>query len=225
MTSPSQSQPRPDSRGPRGPHKRSPRGPYKKGIERRREVVAEAMEVFGQHGFKGGTLQQVAERVGLTPAAIIKLFGSKEGLLVAVLEHWDVVTSEVMGSPNRDYEFLDAFKKLMHYHTEHRGLLELYTTMAAEATSADHPAHGFMTERYSATLATMRGLFRDAIEDGHFRPMAADEIEGEAECLLATMDGLEIQFLLNPSFDLERSFAAFLDRLVARLSLDRSNGS
>lgn len=210
---------------PPGTYKRSPRGPYKKGIERRREVVSVAMEVFGQHGFKGGTLQQVAERVSLTPAAIVKLFGSKEGLLIAVLEHWDVVTSQVMGSPNRGYELLDAFRKLMKYHTQHRGLLELYTTMAAEATSGEHPAHEFMTERYRATLATLRGLFRDAVEDGRFRPMTEDEIAGEAECLLATMDGLEIQFLLNPAFDLERSFAAFVDRLVARLSLVRPAGS
>jgi AcrR family transcriptional regulator len=201
------------------PRKRGPRGPYKKGIERRREVVAVAMEVFGQHGFKGGTLQQVADRVGLTPAAIVKLFGSKEALLIAVLEHWDVVTSQVMGSPHRGYELLGAFKKLMHYHAHHRGLLELYTTMAAEATSPDHPAHDFMTTRYRSALATMRQLFREAVEDGHFRPMAEDEVAGEAEWLLATMDGLEIQFLLNPAFDLERSFAAFVDRLVARLSV------
>jgi AcrR family transcriptional regulator len=202
-----------------GPRKRGPRGPYKKGIERRREVLTVAMEVFGEHGFKGGTLQQVADRVGLTPAAIMKLFGSKEALLIAVLEHWDVVTSQVMGSPSRGYELLGAFKKLMRYHTQHRGFLELYTTMAAEATSADHPAHAFMTGRYSSALATMRQLFREAVEDGHFRPMTEDEVAGEAECLLATMDGLEIQFLLNPAFDLERSFAAFIDRLVARLSL------
>ncbi|WP_168928711.1 TetR/AcrR family transcriptional regulator [Sinomonas albida] len=206
------------SSSPSGPPARSPRGPYKKGIERRREVVSVAIEVFGQHGFKGGTLQQVAERVGLTPAAVLKLFGSKEGLLIAVLEHWDVVTRQAMGSPQRGYGLLEAFRKLMHYHTQHRGLLELYTTMAAEATSAEHPAHEFMTGRYRATLESMRRLFYDAIEDGHFRPMAEEEIDGEAECLLATMDGLEIQFLLNPAFDLERSFGAFLDRLVARLS-------
>lgn len=225
MTLPSVSPPGPYKPDPRGPYKRSPRGPYKKGIARRREVVSVATEVFGQHGFKGATLQQVAERVGLTPAAIIKLFGSKEGLLIAVLEHWDVVTSEVIGSPNRGYELLDAFKKLMNYHTQHRGLLELYTTMAAEATSSDHPAHEFMTERYRSTLGTMRSLFRDAVDDGYFRPMADDEISGEAECLLATMDGLEIQFLLNPAFDLERSFAAFVDRLVTRLSVDDPAGS
>jgi hypothetical protein len=31
------------------------------------------------------------------------------------------------------------------------------------------------------------------------------------------MDGLEIQFLLNPAFDLEKSFGAFLNRLDGRL--------
>jgi len=200
---------------------RSPRGPYKKGIERRLEVVSVAVDVFGEHGFKGGTLQRVADRVGLTPGAIMKLFGSKEGLLISVLEHWGVMTSEVMGARNRGCELLDAFKELMKYHTEHRGLLELYTTMAAEATSTDHPAHGFITARYANTLSNMRGLFADAIEDGDFRAMDQEEIAHEAEWLLATMDGLEIQFLLNPAFDLQASFAAFVDRLVRRLAGER----
>jgi hypothetical protein len=82
---------------------RSPRGPYKKGIERRQEVVAVAVEVFGRKGFKGGTLQQVGDKVGLTPAAIIKLFGSKEKLLIAVLEHWGVVTAGIVGPEAKGY--------------------------------------------------------------------------------------------------------------------------
>lgn len=197
---------------------RTPRGPYRKGIERRLEVVAVAVEVFGQRGFKGGTLQHVADRVGLTPAAIIKLFGSKEGLLVAVLEHWGVVTLDVVGADARGVELLAGFERLMRYHSGHRGLLELYITMAAEGTSVEHPAHDFMIERYSRTLEDMRSLFADAIAEGHFRPMSEQEIAHEAQWLLATMDGLEIQFLLNPAFDLERSFAVFVDRLVGRLS-------
>jgi hypothetical protein len=40
--------------------------------------------------------------------------------------------------------------------------------------------------------------------------MEESQINSEAEWLLATMDGLEIQFLLNPSMDLEASFGAFL---------------
>jgi AcrR family transcriptional regulator len=196
---------------------RSPRGPYKKGIERRQEVVKVAVDVFGQYGFKGGTLQQVGDKVGLTPAAIMKLFGSKEKLLIAVLEHWGVVTAGIVGLEAKGHRRLDGFRRLMAYHVAHPGLLELYSTMAAEATSEEHPAHGFMTARYQSTLANMRELFSDAAGEGRFRPMSDEEIAREAEFLLAAMDGLEIQFLLNPAFDLQESFNAFLARLNHRL--------
>jgi AcrR family transcriptional regulator len=176
------------------------------------------MEVFGQRGFRGGTLQQVAERVGGTPGAILKLFGSKENLLIAVLEHWGAVTSELVGFDNRGYQRLEGFKRLMSYHTEHVGLLQLYTTMAAEATTIEHPAHDFMTNRYQSTLADMRQLFRDGGEQGQFRLMGDDEINREAQLLLATMDGLEVQFLLDPSTDLEGSFAHYVNLLTQRLA-------
>jgi hypothetical protein len=55
--------------------------------------------------------------------------------------------------------------------------------------------------------------------------MGEDEIAHEAEWLLATMDGLEIQFLLNPAFDLESSFAAFVDHLVRRLTQGEAVGA
>jgi AcrR family transcriptional regulator len=199
---------------------RSPRGPYKKGIERRQEVVRVAVEVFGQYGFKGGTLHQVGDKVGLTPAAIMKLFGSKAKLLIAVLEHWGVVTGGIVGREARGYQRLDGFRRLMAYHVAHPGLLELYTTMAAEATSVEHPAHEFMTARYQTSRANMRDLFSDAADQGRFRHMSQEEIGYEAEFLLAVMDGLEIQFLLNPEFDLQKSFSAFLERLDQRLIPD-----
>lgn len=197
---------------------RALRGPYKPGIARRLQVVKAAVDVFGQYGFKGGTLQQVAERVGVTPAAIEKLFGSKEQLLIAVLEHWGYETMEVVGPDTRGLAHLDAFRKLMKYHVGHKGLLELYTQMAAEATSPDHPARSFMIQRYENTLADMRHIFEDGINEGAFRPMTEQEIANEAEWLLATMDGLEIQFLLNPRFDLVGSFNRFVDHLVERLA-------
>jgi AcrR family transcriptional regulator len=181
-------------------------------------VVAIAMEVFGEHGFRGGTLQQVAERVGGTPGAILKLFGSKENLLIAVLQHWGAVTSALVGVDNRGYARLEGFKKLMSYHREHVGLLQLYTKMAAEATTPEHPAHAFMIDRYSTTLDDMRQLFADGSVQGHLRAMTDDEVDHEAKLLLATMDGLEIQFLLDPTSDLEKAFAFYVDQLLARLA-------
>jgi AcrR family transcriptional regulator len=193
------------------------RGPYKRGIERRRQVVATATEVFGEHGFRGGTLQRVADRVGGTPAAVLKLFGTKEKLLIAVLEHWGAVTREIVAQGTVENAYLDGFNKLMSYHVEHKGLLQLYTTMAAEASSPQHPAHEFMTDRYRTTLEDMRGRFRTSALGGHLKRMDEEEIAHEAECLLAVLDGLEIQFLLNPDFDMEQSFAAYVDKVLKRL--------
>jgi AcrR family transcriptional regulator len=193
------------------------RGPYKSGVARRLQVVTAAIDVFGEFGFVAGTVQRVADRVGVTPAAIDKLFGNKEGLLIAVLDHWSELTTEVIGPEARGMELLDGFRRLMSYHVRHRGLLDLYITMAAEATSPKHPAHDFVIARYRSTLATMRGIFADAVAEGAFLPMDEDQIAREAEWLLATMDGLEIQFLLDPTFDLESSFDHFLDALSARL--------
>lgn len=176
------------------------------------------MDVFGKHGFRGGTLQQVAGRVGGTPGAILKLFGSKEKLLIAVLQHWGAVTSELVGVDNRGYARLEGFKRLMSYHREHVGLLQLYTKMAAEATTPEHPAHDFMVNRYRTTLDDMRGLFADGTSQGHFRELTKAEIDHEAKLLLATMDGLEIQFLLDPATDLVSTFGIYVDRLLARLA-------
>jgi AcrR family transcriptional regulator len=196
-----------------------PRGPYKTGIESRARIVVASVDVFGRFGFRGSTLQQVADRVGMTPGAITKLFGSKEQLLIAVLEHWAVLTTEVIGGESRGLSQLEGFARLMAYHMQHRGFLELYTTMAAEAAAFhEHPAHEFMTRRYRNTLADMRALFADGVREGSFRPMTEAEIANEAECLLAAMDGLEIQFLLDPAFDLERSFRMYVDHLEARLA-------
>ncbi|MFD1713785.1 TetR/AcrR family transcriptional regulator [Amnibacterium flavum] len=196
-----------------------PRGPYKRGIERRRQVVVTATDVFGEFGFRGGTLQQVADRVGGTPAAILKLFGSKERLLIAVLDHWGSVTGEIVARGTEERAFLDGFVELMNYHVNHKGLLQLYTTMAAEASTPQHPAHEFMTNRYRRTLESMRNGFRAASEGGHFRRLSEKQIAHEAEYLLAILDGLEIQFILNPAFDLETSFAAYVDTVYERLAV------
>ena len=195
------------------------RGPYRTGIESRAKIVAAAVDVFGRNGYKGGTLQQVAESVGLTAGAITKLFGSKEQLLIAVLRHWAFLTEDVIGAEARGRDRLEGFGRLMAFHMAHRGFLELYITMAAEtAASPEHPAHDFMVERYSSTLAHLRSLLTEGVLAGSFRPMSVDEIDNEAECLLAAMDGLEIQFLLNPAFDLERSFRLYIQNLEARLA-------
>jgi AcrR family transcriptional regulator len=70
------------------------RGPYRTGVRRREQLIAVAIDVFAEHGFAGGSIRAIADKAGVSHATLIQHFGSKEGLLTAVLEEWDRRTVE-----------------------------------------------------------------------------------------------------------------------------------
>ena len=81
------------------------------------------------------------KRVGVAPASLLQHFGSREGLLEAVLEDWTRQTeADYLGDDLHGVAAFEAFHGLMAFHLEYRGLLELFLTMAAEATNVDHTA-------------------------------------------------------------------------------------
>ncbi len=61
--------------------------------QRNRDAILEAaLEVFSQHGFRGATLDQIAERAGLSKPNLLYYFPSKEAihqaLLTGLLDIW-----------------------------------------------------------------------------------------------------------------------------------------
>src|SRR5713101_8327365 len=62
--------------------------------ERRRQLtrsalVEAAVEVFAKKGFDGASLEEIAEAAGFTRGAIYSNFGSKEDLMLAVVERYN----------------------------------------------------------------------------------------------------------------------------------------
>lgn len=192
------------------------RGPYRKGIERRAQIVQSASEVFAALGYTGGSLRAIADRVGSSSATLIQLFGSKEGLLNAVLEDWTRQTYMATLADADGLDFFRAMRGLMPFHVEHRGLLELFITLAAESSNPDHPAHPFIRQRYGAVYGEWSGHLRTARECGDVGPMTDEEIAREVHWLLAMADGLEIQWLINPDLDLVARFNSYLDDAIRR---------
>ena len=47
------------------------RGPYAKSAQRRRQIIEAAFDVFAARGYQGGSLQEVADRVGLGHTSIL----------------------------------------------------------------------------------------------------------------------------------------------------------
>jgi AraC-like DNA-binding protein len=56
----------------------SSRGLYSTGVRRRAEIVAAAVRVFGVRGYGAATIKEIADEVGVSPAAVLRYFRKEE---------------------------------------------------------------------------------------------------------------------------------------------------
>src|SRR5688500_10230924 len=128
------------------------RGGYAKGRAKRREILDHAIALFGEVGYRAASLREIATRSGISHPGLLHHLPTKEALLLAVLAHRDEVDGELFTGATG----VDALRRLVdlvRLNAGRRGVVELFTVLSAEATSADHPAHAFFVERYRRTLA------------------------------------------------------------------------
>ena len=148
------------------------RGPYRTGLRRREQIIDAATAVFAEYGYAGGSVRTIADRVGVSPASLLQHFGSKEGLLMAVLADWDRHTVETQLTDVTGLNYFRRLPEVMADNVSNRGLLELFTTMAAEASSPTHPAHAFILRRYTDNLATLADHLQQAVDAATWRRSA-----------------------------------------------------
>ncbi|MEU6347996.1 TetR/AcrR family transcriptional regulator [Streptomyces sp. NPDC047072] len=178
--------------------------------ERRAEIVRAALEVIAERGYRGASLAAVAERVGLTQQGLLHHFPTKEALLVAVLEErdkWDAV-------PGGTWR-VDLLASLVEYNAMRPAIIQTFSALLGESVTEGHPAREFFTERYLRVRASMAEVLR--AEYGDRLPNGLTP-ERTAPLMVAVMDGLQYQWLLDPeSVDMPGAFRDFLLLLGERL--------
>ncbi|GGN56627.1 TetR family transcriptional regulator [Streptomyces albiflavescens] len=171
--------------------------------ERRAEIVRAALEVIAERGYRGASLASVAERVGLTQQGLLHYFPTKDALLVAVLEErdqWDAV-------PDTQWR-VDLLASLVEYNAMRPGIIQTFSALLGESVTEGHPAREYFTERYARVRASMATVLR--AEYGERLPNGLTP-ERTAPLLVAVMDGLQYQWLLDPeSVDMPGAFRDFL---------------
>jgi AcrR family transcriptional regulator len=176
--------------------------------DRRAEIVEAATRLIAERGYRGLTVQGVAEACDLTVAGVLHHMGTKDGILVAVLEHRDVVDVEAAQQLTHGAagprEHLDA---IMARNAAQPEIVRLYSVLGAESLDAAHPAHGYFQRRYARSRAELAELLADSVDDP----------EGAAVQVLAAMDGLQLQWLRSPAtFDLLNAWAVAADGILSR---------
>ena len=190
------------------------RGPYRTGLRRREQIIDAATAVFAEYGYAGGSVRTIADRVGVSPASLLQHFGSKEGLLMAVLEDWDRHTVEARLTDVTGLDYFRRLPEVMGAHLSNRGLLELFSTIAAEASSPSHPAREFIQQRYTANIATLARQLQQAVDAGDVAPLSPGEIDIEVRLVTAVLDGIGLQWLLDPSTDVVASTSTYVTRTI-----------
>jgi AcrR family transcriptional regulator len=194
--------------------RRGPRGPYAKSEQTRKVILDAALKVFAESGYRSGSLRNVADRVGMSEAGLLHHFPSKSALLIAVLERRDEQTQEQFDfDPGHGVEILRSFVKLAEYNASTPGVVELFCTLSAEATSPEHPAHSYFLDRYEMTRSMTITAFRELEDEGRLSPHVSPE--SAARGVIALMDGLQIQWLLDrDSVDMAADLRSYLSTLV-----------
>jgi AcrR family transcriptional regulator len=197
----------------------TPRQPTKsrpETLERRKEIVRAAAEVFGAKGYTAGTLVDIADVVGMTHAGVLHHFGSKDQLLLEVLtlrDETDVEGFEGQHIPDG----IDLFRHLVRTaakNAQRAGIVQSFVVLSAESVTDDHPAREYFRARYATLRDETEQAFRVMCDE-----LGVDDPRSVADAsaaILAAMDGLQVQWLLaRDGVDLARATRFAIEAIVS----------
>lgn len=194
------------------------RGSYAKGVAKREEILATALEVIAKHGYRKASVRELADAVGLSQAGLLHYFDSKEELFTEVLRKRDEVdaalqTSSAAFEATPPDEMLGDFLNVIRHNAQVPGLVQLHAALSAEASDAGHPAHAFFARRYEL----MRGMFAGAIRMQQEQGKINQDLDPEAFAisLIALADGVQVQWIHDPSIDMAANIEGILSLALA----------
>ena len=94
----------------------------------------------------------------------------------------------------------------MASHIDNPGFVELFLTLATETSDRTHPARHWIARRYDQIVRDEMERLETSAANGRIRRMTTAEREFEARCMFAVMDGLELQWIADPTIDLVHLF-------------------
>ncbi len=165
-------------------------------------VIADAMTVFWRKGYEATSIDDLVQATGINRASMYSTFGSKEGLLLAALDHYVLAVNrerlKMLEGKGTVRACLTAyFDSLIAFSTgDGRGLGCLLTNTAIELS----PRNARVRKKLKAIFEQVEAAFRRLLERGQ----AAGEIGPDkdpnalAHFFLTTVQGLRVIARADP---------------------------
>ncbi len=189
-------------------------------LKRREEILAAAEEVFDAHGYTGTTVDAVAEAAGIAKGSVYNYFRNKRELFYEVFAHV-VGGAEADISPTLKDLKLPAAEKLaglLDYWGQRLGyfkrfgrlVLEFWTTAAREEQEVK--LAGTFRQMYAHWRGQIASILKEGVASGEFNPDLDTKVA--AALVMAMLDGIEIQSILDTGIKMDGGFLAAMKRSV-----------
>jgi AcrR family transcriptional regulator len=163
---------------------------------RRAQLVDEAEAMIAQDGFSNFSIAGLAERAGISRAGVLHHFAGKEDKE----RESAALTSRYIsdrGTPDAR-AILDL---LVRHNIERPEVIRLFSMLAAESIAPEHPAHEHFKRRLHRGAEQLEPLLT-----GYSRSPQSIAVQ-----LLSFMDGMQLNWLRDPSLDLWEHWTGFAD--------------
>ena len=171
----------------------------------REEVLERAMRLFWRQGYEASSVQALVEATGVNRASLYNSFGDKQGLFLAVLDHYQTSVGagrlallQAPGSPvaalRRFFDDLVAFSV-----TGGRRLGCLMTNSAVALAPRDRDCEARLRDNLARVEDAFYRLIRRAQAEGEVP--AQRDARALARFLAGTVQGLRVIARLDPQED------------------------
>lgn len=174
-------------------------------VVRKAQIIDQALQIVGELGYYGFTIQGLAERCGISNAGLLYYFGSKDKLLLALLdeierrgedrvEHLVAAATQDAQSTEQTYAATVALlQEMVAQFLADVTQTRFVAALQLESMNEAHPAHAWFRDRETETI----DLFTQLASPWTDEPLSA------ARQLNALMNGLGQQWLrAGETFDL-----------------------
>ncbi len=180
---------------------RSPRTQEQRREMSEKQMLKAAIALFARQGYLKTTLTEVGRDSGYTAGLVSHKFGSKEGLLQAVVDHISKrFLEDQLGESIEQASATDSLNNYIEIYLTEVSLREgpmraLYVIMG-EALGAVPEIRPAIANLNAGARAKLMAIIQRGIEQGEFREDT--DVEAAAALIIGALRGLVMQHLFDP---------------------------
>ncbi len=175
--------------------------------EKRSQIMDAALELFANEGYHNTSISKIAQKAGISKGLMYNYFESKEELVSTIIDNGIEVLEELF-DPNNDGvltadEFDFFVSSFFDVLVENLSYWKLYFGIMMQPIVFD-----MVREKYNKIIEGTLALLVE-----YYKKQGVEDPESEAILFGALMDGISINYILNPVlFPLEKIKKSIIDK-------------